>query len=320
MEYTVPYTPQLNDLEKNMWGEAAFVATYLVNRCPTAGMNGTPSERWSDKKIRRYYNNCYRLGDDEKQKIMFARDVVFKETKNSDTPRKEIGLRWPINDAHYEENKNESETLDENSIEQDQENDENLIKANKENSQEVEEPMQSKRSEGMKKLPKYLEEYELDVENISCMTYEEAVTGQNRHEWLQAIEEENKSLIENNTRKEVGKQEVGEAKILNNKWLLRIKNDGRYKARLVVCGNQQEYGIDFTEIYSPVVDVSCLRILLAVAAARNYTIFDFDIKTAFLYGELEETILMNMPKGYPHADKICKLKKSLYRLKQAPLK
>ncbi|GJQ88176.1 hypothetical protein Trydic_g13174 [Trypoxylus dichotomus] len=149
------------------------------------------------------------------------------------------------------------------------------------------------------------------------MTYEEAVTEQNRHEWLQAIEEEKKSLIENNTWEEVDRQEAGEAKILN-KWVLRIKNDGCYKARLVVCGNQQEYGIDFTETYSP--DVSCLRILLAVAAARNYTIFGFDIKTAFLCGKLEETIFMNMPKGYPHADKICKLKKSLYGLKQAPIK
>ncbi|GJQ87973.1 hypothetical protein Trydic_g12902 [Trypoxylus dichotomus] len=278
----VPYTPQLNgkaerlnqtlaerirslidsELEKNMWGEAAFVVTYLLNRSPTAGMNVTPSERW------------------------------YAETRNTDTPRKEIGLRWPINDAHYEENKNASETLDENSIEQDQENDENLIQDNEENSQKVEEPMQSKRSERTKKLPKYLEEYELDVENISCMTYEEVVTGQNRHECLQAIEKDKKSLIENNTWEEV----------------LRMKNDGRYKARLVLCGNQQEYGIDFTETYSPVVDVYCLRIILAVAAARNYTTFGFDIKTAFLYGELEETT------------KICELKKSLYGLKQAPLK
>ncbi|GJQ69462.1 hypothetical protein Trydic_g14423 [Trypoxylus dichotomus] len=160
----------------------------------------------------------------------------------------------------------------------------------------------------------------IDVENISCMTYEEAVTGQNRHEWLQAIEEEKKFLIENNTCEEVDRQEAEEAKILNNKWVLRIKNDGRYKARLVVCGNQQECGIDFTETYSPVVDVSFLRIILAVAAARNYAIFGFDIKTAFLYGELEETIFMNIPKGYPHADKICKLKKSLYGLKQISLK
>ncbi|GJQ79138.1 hypothetical protein Trydic_g5391 [Trypoxylus dichotomus] len=72
-----------------------------------------------------------------------------------------------------------------------------------------------------------------------CMTCEEAVTGQNKHEWLQAIEEEKKFLIENNTWEEVDRQEAGEAKILNRKWVLRIKNDGRYKARVVVCGNQQ---------------------------------------------------------------------------------
>ncbi|GJQ88175.1 hypothetical protein Trydic_g13173 [Trypoxylus dichotomus] len=175
MDYTVPYTPQLNskaerlnrtlaarirsllidsELEKNMWGERAFVAMYLLNRSPTAEMNVTPSERWYGCKPDLSRIQHFGLWDDEKQKIIFARDMVFKETRNTDTPRKEIGLRWPINDAHYEENKNESETLDENSIEQDQENDENLIQDNEENSQEVEEPMQSKRSERMKKLPK----------------------------------------------------------------------------------------------------------------------------------------------------------------------
>ncbi|GJQ88352.1 form3 [Trypoxylus dichotomus] len=231
MDYTVPYIPQLNgkakrlnrtfaerirsllidsELEKNMCRDAAFVAMYLLYRSPTAGMKRNPIRKM-----------VWTLWDDEKQKIIFARDVVFKETRNTDTPRKEIGLRWPINDAHYEENKKESETLDENSIEQDQENDENLIQDNEENSQEIEEPMQSKRSERRKKLPKYLEEYELDVENISCMTYEEAVTGQNRHEWLQTIEEEKKSLIENNTWEEVDRQEAGKAKILNE-WVLRI--------------------------------------------------------------------------------------------------
>ena len=97
-------------------------------------------------------------------------------------------------------------------------------------------------------------------------------------------------------------------------------DSGRYKARLVARGFQQTQDVDFKEIFSPVVDTNTLRLLLAVSVQMNYKIFTFDVKTAFLYGELEEPVFMKIPQGYKEEGKICKLKKALYGLRHAPFK
>lgn len=68
------------------------------------------------------------------------------------------------------------------------------------------------------------------------------------------------------------------------------------------------------------VNSSSVRILIALTAKENYHLITFDIKTAFLYGELDKNIYMYLPKGYNYGDRICKLEKALYGLKQAPLK
>ena len=101
---------------------------------------------------------------------------------------------------------------------------------------------------------------------------------------------------------------------------MKIKDDERYKARLVARGFQKTPDVNFKEIFSPVVNTNTLRLLLAVSIQMNCKIFMFDVKTAFLYGELEEPVFMKIPQGYKEEGKICKLKKDLYGLKQAPLK
>ena len=104
---------------------------------------------------------------------------------------------------------------------------------------------------------------------------------------------------------------------MNSKWVFRIKEDGLFKARLVIKGYEQEYNIDYHETFSPVVDTTALRLLLAYSAQRNFKMVTFDIKTAFLYGDLHEEIYMFVPEGFEEEGKICKLKRSLYGLKQA---
>jgi ATP-binding cassette subfamily B (MDR/TAP) protein 1 len=79
---------------------------------------------------------------------------------------------------------------------------------------------------------------------------------------------------------------------------MKVKDDGRFKARLVVRSCEQKLEIDYREIYSPTVDFMSLRTLLAVAAKHNLNIKSFDIKTAFLHGELNEGIYMKLPEGY----------------------
>ena len=96
------------------------------------------------------------------------------------------------------------------------------------------------------------------------------------------------------------------------------KNDVRYKARLLAKGYAQKEGIDYNEVFSPIVKHSSIRILLALVAQFNMELVQMDVKTAFLHGDLEEEIYITQPDGFKIARKenwVCKLKKSLYGLK-----
>lgn len=105
------------------------------------------------------------------------------------------------------------------------------------------------------------------------------------------------------------------------KWVYKIKRrpDGRverYKARLCAKGYSQKAGIDYTETFSPVIRYDSIRILLALATIHDMEILQFDIKTAFLYGDLEEEIYIKQPEGFQNGNPeiVCKLRKSLYGL------
>ncbi|KAL2231171.1 UNVERIFIED_CONTAM: Retrovirus-related Pol polyprotein from transposon TNT 1-94, partial [Sesamum indicum] len=110
------------------------------------------------------------------------------------------------------------------------------------------------------------------------------------------------------------------------KWIFKwkLKPDGtidKFKARLVAKGFKQKEGIDYFDIYSSVARLTTIRVLIELASVYNLTIHQIDVKTTFLYGELEEEIYMDQPEGFvAHGNehKVCKLVKSLYRLKQAP--
>ena len=138
---------------------------------------------------------------------------------------------------------------------------------------------------------------------------------------MKAMQEEMESLQKNNTYELVKLPEGRKA--LRNKWVYKLKKDGRgdlvkYKARLVVKGFGQKKGIDFDEIFSPVVKLSSIRIILGLATNQDLEIEQLDVKTAFLHGDLEEEIYMQQPEGFEDKrkeDLVCKLKKSLYGLK-----
>ena len=84
-------------------------------------------------------------------------------------------------------------------------------------------------------------------------------------------------------------------------------------------GYAQEQGIDYDETFSPVARYETVRTLLAVAASKNMKLKQFDVKTAFLYSELEEEVYLEQPEGFDDGSgRVCRLKRSLYGLKQAP--
>ncbi|GJT75151.1 retrovirus-related pol polyprotein from transposon TNT 1-94 [Tanacetum coccineum] len=155
-------------------------------------------------------------------------------------------------------------------------------------------------------------------------SYSEALSSKEFVQWKKPNYEEIVSLEKNQTwslvRLPAGK------KALQSKWVFRVKEeqDGkkRYKARLVVKGFQQKQGVDYNEIFSPVVKMNTTRLVLSIVAAENLHLEQLDVKTIFLHGNLDEDIYMTQPKGFQSTGKeenlVCKLKKSLYGLKQAP--
>ena len=102
---------------------------------------------------------------------------------------------------------------------------------------------------------------------------------------------------------------------------IKLKANGsleRYKARLVIRSNTQKEGIDFTETFSPVIEVTTIRTITALAAAKKWPLYQLDINNAFLHENLHEEVYMKMPKGiFNSQNKVCKLQKSLDDLKQA---
>lgn len=172
-----------------------------------------------------------------------------------------------------------------------------------------------------RKVPERYKDYLMNYDTeASMLTYEEAIESREKDKWKRAIEEEIKSLEENKTWLFVDEKEAKGRKLVTSKWIFTVKSDGRYKARLVARGFQQKYKIDYDETYSPVVNSTSLRTLLSIAAGKGLKMKQFDVKTAFLHGDLKEYIYMKVPKGYDGKEgKVCKLNKSLYGLKQAPL-
>ena len=145
-----------------------------------------------------------------------------------------------------------------------------------------------------------------------------------QEEWRNAMREEMDALEKNKTWRITelpkGKKSVG------CKWVFSVKYkaDGRlerYKARLVAKGYTQTYGVDYQETFAPVAKMSTVRVLLSLAANLNWDLQQYDVKNAFLHGDLEEEIYMEIPPGFEErlgTNKVCKLQKALYGLKQSP--
>nr|GEU93100.1 retrovirus-related Pol polyprotein from transposon TNT 1-94 [Tanacetum cinerariifolium] len=114
--------------------------------------------------------------------------------------------------------------------------------------------------------------------------------------------------------------------VINMKWLWKNKRDEentviQNKFRLMAKGSAQKEGVDFEESFPPVARLETVRLFIAYVAHKSFTVYQMDVKTAFLYGPLKEEVYVNQPEGFVdpyHPDKVNRLKKALYGLKQAP--
>ena len=328
----MPHSPQQNGVSERMnrtlvesarsmiayaglsnifWAEAISCSSYVRNRLPTSALKEgeTPYERFS------LTSKGYRLFDETNQKLYIRRDVEFNE---SDFGQKSAMSTEP----------------DQKSMELKQNAD---ITAKDEERQEPQEEKELRRSERTRKTPvrygydEYADTATCRVRHVAYhlsevdepSTIQEAKSSDHAPEWKVATDAEYNSLIENKTWKLVelppGRKAIG------CKWVFKLKHDvvgrvERFKARLVAKGYAQKYGIDYDEIFSPVVRFSSIHLLLAFAVQHDFPIHQMDVQTAFLNGKLDEEIYMQQPEGYvkPGEEHLaCKLEKSLYGLKQS---
>ncbi|CAB0007771.1 unnamed protein product [Nesidiocoris tenuis] len=141
---------------------------------------------------------------------------------------------------------------------------------------------------------------------------------EDEHLWEAAIQEELESMEKHKTWTRVEKPKNEE--IIDSRWVFRIKKneatgEERYKARLVAKGFQSS---NYADTYSPVGKLSTFRTLISIVNEFNYEMEQMDVKTAFLHGDLKETIFMNLPEEMAEKNHVCKLNRSIYGLKQSP--
>ncbi|OXA40185.1 Copia protein [Folsomia candida] len=185
----------------------------------------------------------------------------------------------------------------------------------------IEIPSRKLRSKDMIKPPKKYQSFVASSPTIP-RNYEDAISQPEGEKWMEAMKTEMRSLEGNRTWKYVPRPR--HAKVLEPKWVFSIKKNmngeiERFKARLVVRGYRQQFGVDYQETFSTVARFESIRFILAFTAADGWKYKQFDVKTAYLNGVLDEEIFMSQPEGFEidGDDLVCLLLKSLYGLKQS---
>ena len=160
-------------------------------------------------------------------------------------------------------------------------------------------------------------------------SYDEAMSSNEKKQWAAATDAELDAVLKRGTWSHVERSSLPKgANVLTAKWVFKRKRDAegnikRYKARVVVRGHRQRYGVDYTETFAPTIKYKSLRLSQAIAASIGYNVHQIDITNAFLYSDVKEDVYLQFPQGYnpKGIDKtkhLLKLNKSLYGIKQAP--
>lgn len=160
------------------------------------------------------------------------------------------------------------------------------------------------------------------TERSEPLSYRHAKADPDWTKWLEAMRSEHQSLTDNKTWSFV--ERPIDKRILSGKWIYKLKRGAngevlRYKARWVVRGFEQTEGIDYNETFASVVKPMSYKALFAIAAALDLELEQMDVKTAFLYGDIDGEVYVEQPPEFDDGTGlVCKLNKALYGLKQAP--
>ena len=163
-----------------------------------------------------------------------------------------------------------------------------------------------------------------DEAKQSPASVEEALSGEHKGKWEEAMRSEMDSLKENGVYELVDRPKG--KKVVKSKWVLRVKTNEKgeiekYKGRVVAKGYSQVEGVDYDQTFSPTVRFESIRQMVALGTAKGMHLHQMDVTTAFLYAPLEEEVYMEQPEGTVlpgNENKVMKLLKCLYGLKQSP--
>lgn len=309
-----------------------------------------------DKKAKRLIftgyseeSKAYRLLDKSTNKIIISRDVVLLDEKASSSQAgKSIPLIMSEELIHKDNEINDTEEVFVNSSKGQHTRKDQGIRENQEDIHEdhqevihedhqeiihedqgqeiqrdnvTEEIPQARRSARTNKgVPPELFVASVKLTIEEPKTRKQALSGPNKMQWIEAMDEEMKSLLDNKTWEILPAPK--DRDIVSNKWVFKVKRNAKgqvdtFKARLVARGFSQKYGTDYDQVFAPVMRQTTFR---AVTDKLNMAVKHYDAKTAFLNGKLKETVFMKQPERYEIRGKenmVCRLIKSIYGLKQA---
>ena len=344
-------------LPQEFWGEAVMTAIYIINRSPSTPLHfKIPSELWSGKKpnydrLRVFgceayshvpkelrhkldpkSHKCifigygvdgemgYRLWHPESHKVIRSSQVIFHESKMHKQAIPEVEYRRvrfedvPFSSrAQNADNSGIPTTTTQITI---------TLEQTESSNQAL------RRSTRESRAPERFQpglDYILVTDCGEPTCYEEAIQLDDSAKWELAMQSEYHSILANDTWELTPLPEGKQA--LPCKWVYKKKftaedPEPKYKARLVAKGFKQKQGVDFDEIFSPVVKMTTLRLVLGLVASEDMELIQMDVKTAFLHGDLDEDVYMKQPAGFEEkpdptkGELVCKLKKALYGLRQ----
>ena len=329
---------QEKDLPRDLWAEAVNTAVYVNNRIHGSTTTTTPYEMWYGRKPDVSYfrifgtfayvhipddlrskldaksqkllfigysetQKAYRFFDRTTRRITVSRNAIFCEVQSAIPSTIDASSITPMTSQIPEAIQTNPKDIDDNFY--------------------GFEPVVRKSSRI--KIPKIIPSLAAEVLTIpnpnNLFNYNDAVSSSDSQNWVAAMKTEIEALNKLNTWTLVPRPL--NRRIIKCRWVFAVKRTitgtvERYRARLVAKGFSQKAGIDFDETFSPVIKYDSLRVILSIAAAKDLDLYQFDVASAFLYGDLSEEIYLEQPEGFPTKENhVYRLHKCLYGLKQA---
>uniref|UniRef100_A0A2N9EUJ4 CCHC-type domain-containing protein n=1 Tax=Fagus sylvatica TaxID=28930 RepID=A0A2N9EUJ4_FAGSY len=269
------------ELPKIFWAEAVDMACYIINRSPRVALDGKVAEEvWTGQEVDYSFMRIFGCsayvhisGEDRSKLDPKSKKCIF------------LGFKKGV----------ELDELESQSDEEPHSNDQ------EQDSTRSDRPKRNKRPPvryGFEDLVSYA----LLTSSEDPSTFQEAIESSEKDKWMEAMVEENESLSKNKTWELTelpkGKKPIGCKWVFKKKEAVSEKEGERFKARLVAKGYSQRHGIDYDEVFSPVVRHTSIRAVLALVADQDLELEQLDVKTAFLHGNLEEEIFMEQPEGF----------------------